>query len=99
MSEFMGNLAGVYDAKANGFVPGSASLHSCMTGHGPDKQVFEKASNMELKPEKIMEDSMSFMFETAYIMKFPNFAIEDDRMDLDYIDVSDGFNKLVLERV
>ncbi|MGH8211478.1 MAG: homogentisate 1,2-dioxygenase, partial [Steroidobacteraceae bacterium] len=34
-SEFMGLIHGTYDAKAEGFVPGGASLHNCMTGHGP----------------------------------------------------------------
>jgi homogentisate 1,2-dioxygenase len=48
MSEFMGNIKGVYDAKEEGFGPGSSSLHSAMTGHGPESQVFEKAiSNSE----------------------------------------------------
>jgi homogentisate 1,2-dioxygenase len=45
MSEFMGNLAGTYDAKEKGFTPGASSLHSAMSGHGPEKEVFEKASN------------------------------------------------------
>lgn len=36
MSEFMGNIKGVYDAKEEGFVPGSSSLHSTMAGHGPE---------------------------------------------------------------
>ena len=45
MSEFMGNLAGVYDAKEYGFIPGASSLHSCMSGHGPEEAVFEKASD------------------------------------------------------
>ena len=35
-SEFMGLIEGVYDAKAEGFGPGGASLHNCMSGHGPD---------------------------------------------------------------
>ena len=30
-SEFMGLIRGVYDAKAEGFVPGGASLHNCMS--------------------------------------------------------------------
>ncbi len=30
-SEFMGLIHGVYDAKAEGFLPGGASLHNCMT--------------------------------------------------------------------
>jgi homogentisate 1,2-dioxygenase len=66
MSEFMGNLAGTYDAKEQGFVPGSSSLHSAMSGHGPEKDVFEKASTMNLVPMKVGEGSMAFMFETAY---------------------------------
>lgn len=41
MSEFMGNLKGVYDAKEHGFGPGAASLHSAMSGHGPEGKVFE----------------------------------------------------------
>jgi homogentisate 1,2-dioxygenase len=36
MSEFMGNIKGVYDAKEHGFGPGAATLHSTMAGHGPE---------------------------------------------------------------
>ena len=43
-SEFMGLIHGAYDAKAEGFSPGGASLHNSMTGHGPDAETFEKAS-------------------------------------------------------
>ena len=43
-SEFMGLVHGAYDAKADGFVPGGASLHNCMSGHGPDAASFDKAS-------------------------------------------------------
>lgn len=37
-----------YDAK-EGFVPGGASLHSCMSPHGPDADTFLKASAEDLK--------------------------------------------------
>lgn len=90
MSEFMGLIRGVYDAKADGFLPGGspvgtlqvaqwqrgmaagaseqgthmmlkdacplmyplavaggASLHSCMTPHGPDTKTFEGATAPE----------------------------------------------------
>ena len=50
MSEFMGLVHGVYDAKAEGFMPGGASLHNCMVPHGPDAETFEKASHADLKP-------------------------------------------------
>ena len=54
MSEFMGLIRGVYDAKAEGFVPGGASLHNTFTSHGPDAEtpagVSAFASRRVLKP-------------------------------------------------
>ncbi|RLM54196.1 protein MEI2-like 2 isoform X1 [Panicum miliaceum] len=41
MSEFTGLICGIYEAKADGFLPGGASLHSCMTPHGPDTKTYE----------------------------------------------------------
>ena len=35
MSELMGLVHGVYDAKAEGFLPGGISIHNCMSAHGP----------------------------------------------------------------
>ncbi len=66
MSEFMGLVTGQYDAKEKGFVPGRSSLHNCMTGHGPENAVFEKASKMELVPQKL-DKTMAFMFETRWL--------------------------------
>jgi homogentisate 1,2-dioxygenase len=65
MSELMGNIHGIYDAKPKGFVPGGMSLHNCMLPHGPDRTAFERASNAELRPEKL-DETMSFMFETRF---------------------------------
>ena len=44
MSEFMGLVHGAYDAKAEGFLPGGASLHNTFTSHGPDAETFARAS-------------------------------------------------------
>lgn len=64
MSEFMGLISGDYDAKVGGgFRPAGASLHNIMSAHGPDSGAHEKASNAELKPQKVGEGSMAFMFE------------------------------------
>lgn len=63
MSELMGLVTGVYDAKAEGFVPGGASLHSRMSAHGPDGETTRKAEAADLKPHKL-EGTMAFMFET-----------------------------------
>jgi homogentisate 1,2-dioxygenase len=68
-SEFMGLIAGVYDAKAEGFLPGGASLHNCMSGHGPDASTFEKASKAELSRPDVIKDTMAFMFETRAVIK------------------------------
>ena len=44
MSEFMGLIYGVYDAKPGGFVPGGMSLHNALIAHGPDTEAFEGGS-------------------------------------------------------
>ena len=38
------HMQGTYEAKQDGFLPGGASLHLCMTPHGPDTTTFERAS-------------------------------------------------------
>lgn len=68
MSELMGLVTGVYDAKAEGFVPGGASLHSRMSAHGPDAETTERAENAELKPHKL-DGTMAFMFETHAVFR------------------------------
>lgn len=69
MAEFMGLICGDYDAKeGGGFVPGGASLHNVMSSHGPDAHTHEKASNMELKPQKVGSGSIAFMFETCLML-------------------------------
>lgn len=67
-SEFMGLVHGVYDAKADGFAPGGASLHNCMSGHGPDAATFDKASHADLTRPDVIADTMAFMFETRAVL-------------------------------
>ncbi|PJB72387.1 MAG: homogentisate 1,2-dioxygenase [Alphaproteobacteria bacterium CG_4_9_14_3_um_filter_47_13] len=84
MSEFMGLIHGVYDAKeSGGFVPGGSSLHNCMSAHGPDAGTFEKASNATLKPQ-YMDKTLAFMFESRYIMRPTNYAMESGTLQKDY---------------
>ena len=71
MSEFMGLIHGSYMAKTaakGGFQAAGASLHNCMSSHGPDAGAFEKASNEKLVPVKAGEGSMAFMFESCYMV-------------------------------
>ena len=46
----MGNIYGRYEARPDSFLPGGASLHSCMAGHGPDSQTFDRATNTHCQP-------------------------------------------------
>lgn len=85
MSELMGNIYGVYDAKPEGFKPGGMSLHNMMLPHGPDMEAFEKATKAELRPQK-MENTMSFMFETRFPQHLTYFAATDQSLQKDYID-------------
>ena len=73
MSEFMGLIAGQYDAKPHGFIPGGCSLHNCMLPHGPDAEAFEAASNAALKPVKLVS-TMAFMFETRLAQRVTPYA-------------------------
>ncbi|SLM38688.1 homogentisate-dioxygenase [Lasallia pustulata] len=69
MSEFMGLIHGQYDAKTGGgFQAAGASLHNVMSAHGPDSSTHGKASNAELKPMKVGEGSMAFMFESCLMV-------------------------------
>jgi homogentisate 1,2-dioxygenase len=92
-SEFMGLVHGVYDAKAEGFVPGGASLHNCMSGHGPDADTFEKASHSDTsKPHKV-GDTMAFMFETRTLIKPTRFALETAQLQAHYYECWQGLKK------
>ena len=83
MSEFMGLVYGVYDAKPEGFVPGGISLHNQMLPHGPDVDAFEHASNSELKPVKLT-NTLAFMFETRFPQRVTAYAAGIEQLQKDY---------------
>ena len=91
MTEFMGMIYGTYDAK-EGFMPGGASLHSCMSAHGPDAATFRKATAADLAPVKF-DGGLAFMFETSYILKLTNFAATATHRDMEYQTCWDGCQK------
>jgi homogentisate 1,2-dioxygenase len=67
-----------------GFLPGGASLHSCMASHGPDATTFNAASKGDLKPQRLPDDSLSFMFESTYMFKLTDWALKIASPDADY---------------
>jgi homogentisate 1,2-dioxygenase len=83
MSEFMGLIAGRHEAKADGFIPGGASLHNCGVPHGPDATTTRQAMTAELVPQKFGE-SYAFMFETCYPLRPTEFAQQCPQLQHDY---------------
>ena len=92
-SEFMGLIEGMYDAKADGFVPGGASLHNSMCGHGPDAATFERASRADTTTPQRVADTMAFMFETRLIIRPTRFALESPHLQRDYARCWHGLKK------
>jgi homogentisate 1,2-dioxygenase len=92
MSELMGLVHGVYDAKAEGFLPGGVSIHNCMSAHGPDVATWERASAAKLEPQKIT-DTLAFMWESRYAFRPTKFAMNARELQKDYDAVWAGFRK------
>jgi homogentisate 1,2-dioxygenase len=92
-SEFMGLIQGVYDAKEEGFVPGGASLHNCMSGHGPDAEAFEKASAADTSKPLYVRDTMAFMFETRLPFMPTRHALESAQLQHEYYRCWEGLRK------
>jgi homogentisate 1,2-dioxygenase len=96
MSEFMGLVRGEYDAKKGGFVPGGASLHNAMSGHGPDRASYDKAVADKLAPQ-YLGDTLAFMFESRYVFEPTSFALSSATLDPAYDAAWGGFEKARLE--
>ena len=93
MSEAMGLIAGVYDAKADGFAPGALSLHNMMNAHGPDPATWRAATAVTLAPHKI-DGTMAFMIESCWPFRPTGFAAATAQPDYD--EVWTGFEKAKL---
>jgi homogentisate 1,2-dioxygenase len=92
-SEFLGLIHGKYDAKAEGFLPGGASLHNSMSGHGPDAETFEKASHADLSKPDVIRDTMAFMFETRCVLRPTRYALESKQQQRDYFRCWQGLKR------
>ncbi|MGA2710585.1 MAG: homogentisate 1,2-dioxygenase [Steroidobacteraceae bacterium] len=83
-SEFMGLIEGEYDAKQAGFLPGGASLHNCMSGHGPDAATVDKASKADTSRPEFLAATMAFMFETRAVICPTPIALGLPQLQADY---------------
>jgi len=94
MTEFMGLIYGNYDAKEGskkgGFQPGGASLHPCMTPHGPDTPSYEKAVQDPCTTPTKLDSGLAFMFETSLQLYVTEYGRNWRRRDLEYADCWSG---------
>ncbi|HET7131303.1 MAG TPA: homogentisate 1,2-dioxygenase [Gammaproteobacteria bacterium] len=82
-SEFVGLVQGRYIGKGDSFEPGCASLHNCMSGHGPDKDSFERGSSAGDAPQ-YLENTKTIIFETQLVIKPTRQALESELLERDY---------------
>jgi homogentisate 1,2-dioxygenase len=82
-SEFVGLVKGRYIGKGEAFAPGCASLHNCMSGHGPDAESFERGSAASEEPE-YLENTMTIVLETQLPIRPTAFAMDTDLRERDY---------------
>jgi len=92
MNECMGLVTGVYDAKAEGFLPGGLSLHGLMSAHGPDQATTERAMQAQLAPHKI-DGTLAFMFETSQVLRPTVAAMGSQQLQPDYDSCWNGLAK------
>lgn len=91
MSEFMGLIAGRYDAReGGGFAPGGSSLHNRMSAHGPDLTSWRRATEAELAPVKL-DQGLAFMFETRAPLALSQAALAHTSRQRDYDSAWGGF--------
>uniref|UniRef100_A0A061RTT2 homogentisate 1,2-dioxygenase n=1 Tax=Tetraselmis sp. GSL018 TaxID=582737 RepID=A0A061RTT2_9CHLO len=93
MSEFMGLITGEYDGKKEGFEPGGASLHICMTPHGPDTGVYEAAIAEDTDLPKFQDSTLAFMFEVDAVPRVTAAALASPLLDREYYRGWQGLKK------
>ena len=57
-----------------------------------DAEGFEKATNAELKPQKL-ENTLAFMFESRYVIRPTKFALESNSLQKNYHECWQGLQK------
>jgi homogentisate 1,2-dioxygenase len=75
-TEFMGLLYGNYGGRSDGFAPGGASYETGFCPHGVSYDQFKMATEAELGPMRVHEDTIAFMFESSMMLTLTDYAIK-----------------------
>ena len=92
MSEFVAGIRGTPEARARGYIQGTCHLQNSWVAHGPDPDVFERASSADLKP--VWEESFFIMFESHLPFRVTAAAQRSDSLVPDYDQNWDGIRRL-----
>jgi len=71
----MGLIYGAYGGRSDGFQPGGASYETGFCPHGVSYEEFKLATESELKPMRVHEGTIAFMFETSMILTITDYAM------------------------
>ena len=78
-TEFMGLVYGTYGGRSDAFMPGSCSYETGFCPHGVDYGEFKAATEMDLAPMRVHEDTIAFMFESSMIFKLSDYAMKSPK--------------------
>ena len=96
MSEFMGLIYGVYDAKPQGFLLAASACTIACCRTGPTRSL-RSCQQGELKPVKLT-GTMAFMFETRFPQRVTEYAAKSSTLQDDYADCWKGLKAVRSEQ-
>ncbi|KAI0346063.1 homogentisate 1,2-dioxygenase [Trametopsis cervina] len=88
-SEIIGLVKGEYGGRSEDFVPGGLSYEAGFTPHGVDENVYNAATQNELKPMKVGVGSIMVMFETSMMVTVTDFGFKNKKGE-HAVDMWDG---------
>ena len=75
-------------------MPGGASLHNCMSGHGPDAATLREGDRRPICPGPIViGGTMAFMFETRKVIRPTQQALDSPQLQRNYHECWQGIGK------
>ncbi|KAL5526159.1 hypothetical protein ACEPAG_7497 [Sanghuangporus baumii] len=78
-TEFMGLIYGIYSGRSDEFQPGSCSYETGFCPHGVSYEEFKLATEGDLKPMRIHEGTMAFMFESSMTFTLSDYAMNSPK--------------------
>lgn len=77
-TEMMGLIYGIYGGSSHVLEPGGLSYEASYMPHGETFETWKNAMTRELKPEKVCEGTMAFMFQISHQVMLTKWALEGE---------------------